>query len=473
MKEDIQDIYPLSPIQHGMLFHGLHTPEMGLYHSQFVYTFSGNLNVAAFKYAWQQVATRHTILRTSFYWEELDKPLQVVHRQVEVPVEYQDWQELDPLEQQERLKSFLNSDRLRRFDFSQAPLMRVAVIQIQEDVYYLVWSSNLIILDGWSYPLVLNDVIEIYEAYCRGQDAPLADGSCFKDYIKWLKQQDLSKAEEFWRQQLNEVKEPTPLTNLYSNNLSNLEERYEDIQISLSEATTRNLDLLARQHHLTMSTIVQGVWAILLSRYSGKKDVTYGCTTSGRPVDLERSESMVGEMVNTLPVHIKIDLEEYLLPWLQQLQTQLIEVREYEYSPLVDIQKCSKVLGNVPLFESFVVFENQKTGKFLQEWGSLNISEQTSYYKTNYPLNIVGYPGSELTIGINYDFRRFDAATIINILEHFKILLEGIVTNPKVRLQELLLLTEQKPHIKLLMLEKEMSLDFDSIWSNSMANTIL
>ncbi|MBN3958480.1 condensation domain-containing protein [Nostoc sp. NMS8] len=466
MRENIQDIYPLSPIQHGMLFHCLHAPEMELYHSQSVYTFSGNLNIDAFKYAWQQVATRHTILRTSFYWEELDKPLQVVHQQVEVPVDYQDWQELDPLEQQEHLQSFLESDRLRRFDFSQAPLMRLAIIQIQEHTYYLVWSSNLLILDGWSYLLVLNDVIEIYEAYCQGQDAPLRNGSCFKDYIKWLKQQDLSKAEEFWRQQLNGVKEPTPLTNLYPNNLSNLEERYEDIQISLSEAITRNLDSLARQHHLTMNTIVQGVWAILLSHYSGKNDVIYGCTTSGRPVDLEGSESMVGEMVNTLPVHAKIDLDEHLLSWLQQLQTQLIELREYEYYPLVDIQKCSKVLGNVPLFESFVVFENQKTGNFLQEWGSLNISEQTSYYKTNYPLNIVGYPGSELTIGINYDFRRFDAATIMNILHHLKILLEGIVTNPQVRLKELLLLTEQAPHIKILILDKEMSLHLDFALTN-------
>ncbi|MGD1912881.1 MAG: condensation domain-containing protein [Rivularia sp. (in: cyanobacteria)] len=466
MRENIQDIYPLSPIQRGILFHSLQAPEMALYHIQLVYTFSGNLNVDAFKYAWQQVANRHTILRTSFYWEELEKPLQVVHRQVKVPVEYRNWQELEPLEQKERLKSFLDSDRLRRFDFDQAPLMRVAIIQIQEQAYYLVWSHNLIILDGWSYALVLKDVIEIYEAYCRGQDVPFSGGSCFKDYIKWLKQQDLSKAEKFWRQQLSGVKKPTPLTNLYSNNLSYVEERYEDIQTSLSEATTMNLDLLARQHHLTMNTLVQGAWAILLSNYSCKNDVVYGCTVSGRPVDLEGSESMVGEMVNTLPVHVKVKMDEYLLPWLQQLQNQLIDIREYEYYPLVDIQKCSEVLGNTPLFESFVVFENQKTGKFLEEWGSLNITESTNYYKTNYPLNIVGYPGPELTIGINYDFRCFDAATIIDILEHLKILLEGMVKNPKVSLHELCFLIKQEPDIKLLMLEKEMSLNFDVVSSN-------
>jgi len=461
MNKNIQDIYPLSPTQHGMLFHSLHAPEMRLYHVQMVYTFSGNLNVNAFKQAWQQVVNRHTILRTSFYWEELDKPLQVVHQQVQVPIEYQDWQKLTPLEQQERLKSFLESDRIKGFDFSQAPLMRVAIIQIQKQAYYLVWSNHLIILDGWSYPLILKDVIEIYEAYCKGQDINSAGGSCFKDYINWLQKQDLSQAKEFWRRQLNGVKETTPLTNLDSNNLSNVEERYEDLQISLSKTTTKNLNSLAKQHRLTMNTLVQGAWAILLSYYSGESDIVYGCTFSGRPVDLNNSQSMVGEMVNTLPVHIQVNLNENLLPWLQQLQIQLVEIREYEYSPLVDVQKCSEVPGNQPLFESFVVFENQKTGKFLKEWGSLNISECNNFYKTNYPLTIVGYPGAELTIGINYDFCRFGAGTIANILEHLKILLEGIAANPQTILNKLLLLVEQKPHPKLLVLEEEMSLNFD------------
>jgi hypothetical protein len=461
--KNIEDIYSLSPIQHGMLFHSLCTPEMALYHTQTLFTFNGNLNIPAFEYAWQEVAKRHTILRTSFYWEELDKPLQVVHRQVEVPVEYQDWQKLNPLEQQERLKSFLESDRLKGFDFAQAPLMRVAIIQIKEQTFYVVWSTSLIINDGWSVPLVLQEVIKTYEAYCRGEDVPATVGSCFKHYIKWLEKQDLSKAQEFWRQQLDGVTQTTPITNLESNNLSNVEERYEDLQIALGASATKNLEILTKRHRLTMSTFVQGAWAILLSYYSGKNEIVYGCTFSGRPVDLKDSESMVGEMVNTLPVHLQINLSADLLPWLQQLQTKLVEIREYEYSSLVDVQKCSKIPGNIPLFESIVVFENQKIGKFLEEWTSLNISECFDLYKTNYPLTIVGYPGSELTIGINYDFRRFPTATIANILEHLKMLLEEIAANPQTTLRELLLLIKPKPHSKLLTLEREMSLDFETL----------
>jgi hypothetical protein len=273
MRKDIQDIYQLSPIQHGILFHGLHTPEMGLYHMQNVDTFNGNLNVRAFEQAWHQLTTLHSVLRTSFYWEELDKPLQVVHDQVEVPIEYKDWRKIAPSKHQEYLKTFLKQDRLKGFDFSQAPLIRVALIQIEENTYYFVFTWHLVILDGWSLPLVFTDWIKLYEAYCQNQNRLPLSGSCFGDYIDWLQQQDSLKAEEFWRQQLNGVKELTPLTNLESNNSSNLEERYEEIQISLSQATTKNLELLAKQHRLTISTLVQGAWAILLSYYSSKNDI--------------------------------------------------------------------------------------------------------------------------------------------------------------------------------------------------------
>ena len=466
MREDIQDIYPLSPVQHGILFHGLQIPEMGLYHMQDVYSFSGHLNIRAFEQAWQELSGLHSALRTSFYWEELEQPLQVVHDKVAVPIEYKDWRKIVPSKHPELLKSLLKQDRLQGFDFSQAPLIRVVLIQTEDNAYYLVWIWHLIILDGWSIPLLLTDLIELYEAFCHGQNIPSISGSCFGEYIDWLQQQDSSKVEQFWQQQLHGVKKPTPLTNLESNNLFNVEERYEDLQISLSATVTRNLELLAKQHRLTISTLVQGAWAILLSHYSDQDDVIYGCTFSGRPVDLQNSESMVGEMVNTLPVRLKVNLNQELLPWLQELQTKLVEIREYEYSSLVDVQKCSEVPGNIPLFESFVVFENQKTGKFLEEWGSLSISEHTEFYKTNYPLTIVGYPDLELTVGINYDFCRFEAVTIVNISKHIKLLLEGMANNPQTTLEELLLLTKQDLHPELIALEQEMSLDFTALAIN-------
>jgi hypothetical protein len=458
--ENILDIYELSPIQQGILFHSLYAPELGLYLIQLGYILRGNLNVIAFERAWQQVVERHTVLRTSFYWENIDKPLQVVHRQVKVPLEQHDWRGIDSVEQHKRIKTFLESDRASGFDFSQAPLIRLTLIRLTDDSYQFIWSKHHLILDGWSAPLVLKDVVQLYEALCQGQDLPDSPSRPYGDYIAWLRQQDLSKAEVFWRQALNRVKAPTPLTNLDIDDLSSQEESYDEERIKLSEATTAALQSLARQHQLTLSTLIQGVWAVLLSRYSCENNVVYGCTVSGRPVDLVGAESMVGVFINTLPVRVKVDAEQFLLVWLKQLQAQLVEMRQYEYSPLVEVQGWSEVPRGVPLFESIVVVENFPVDRVLRQWqGDLEIQNQTAFYKTNYPLNVVTYPGSELAIAISYDCRRFDAATIAGILQHFEILLQGIVTNPEVRLKDLLLLTERQ-YITL-MLEKEVTFNFD------------
>ncbi|GAB4190114.1 MAG: hypothetical protein Fur006_31920 [Coleofasciculaceae cyanobacterium] len=458
--ENIEDIYELSPVQKGILFHGLYAPEMGLYFIQFSYTVRGNLNVVAFERAWQQVIARHTILRTSFYWEEIDKPLQVVHQQVKVPLEQQDWQGIEPTAQEERLESFLKSDRDRGFDFSQAPLMRVTLIRLADEVYQIIWSKHHLILDGWSGPLVFKEVIQLYEAFCQNQDVSLAPCRPFKDYIAWLRKQDLSKAEEFWRQLLSGVKAPTPLSHIEVDSSSNQTERYDEEQIKLSAATTATLQSLARQHQLTLNTLFQGAWAFLLSRYSCQNSIVYGCGVSGRPVELVGVESMVGVFINTLPVRVQVDPEQFLLPWLKQLQAQQVEMRQYEYSPLVDVQGWSEVPRGIPLFESIVVFENYPTlGNVHKGEQKLEIEKFTSFYKTNYPLNVIGYPGSELAIGINYDSRRFDAATIASILRHFEILLEGIAMNPEVRLKDLSLLTPEQKRFALL-LEKEVTFDF-------------
>ncbi|MEO1509907.1 MAG: condensation domain-containing protein, partial [Cyanobacteria bacterium J06633_23] len=206
MKEDIQDIYELSPLQKGILFHGLYAPEAGLYFIQFSYGVRGNLNLDALDYAWQRVVARHTILRTSFYWEEIDKPLQVVHRQVTVPIEHQDWRDIDAADQPQHYKDFLVRDRQRGFDFSKPPLMRMTVIRFSDQSYQIVWSKHHLILDGWSGALVIGEFFKLYQAFCQGQTVPLLPSIPFKDYITWLRKQDLSKAEEYWRRVLNKVK---------------------------------------------------------------------------------------------------------------------------------------------------------------------------------------------------------------------------------------------------------------------------
>ncbi|HBL14316.1 MAG TPA: non-ribosomal peptide synthetase [Cyanobacteria bacterium UBA11162] len=458
--ENIEDIYELSPVQQGILFHSLYAPELKLYFIQDSFTVRGNFNVAAFDRAWQQVAQRHTILRTSFYWEEIDKPLQVVHRNVKVPIEQQDWRGVDPVERDKRLEAFVKSDRDRGFDFSQAPLMRLTLLRLTEDSYQIIWSKHHLILDGWSTALVFQDVIQLYQGFVRNQNASLTPCRPFKDYITWLRKQNLSKAEIFWKQALNGIQSPTPFTNLEAENLPTQEERYDEQEIKLSAATTAALQSLARQHQLTLNTLFQGVWAILLSRYSGQNQVVYGCGVSGRPVNLSKVESMVGVFINTLPVCLKLEPDQFLVVWLKQLQAQQVEMRQYEYTPLVEIQGWSEVPRTLPLFESIVVFENYPVEEFIQHPDEgLEILNFTGFYKTNYALNIIGYPGAELMIGISYDCQRFDPATITGILQHFEIVIQGILANHNARLNELSLLTPVEQQIYL-SLEKQVTLDF-------------
>ena len=333
-KNNIEDIYPLTPMQKGMLFHTLSAPESGVYFQQLVYTLHGDFDVSAFIRAWQRVVERHPILRTLFLWEQRDQPLQVVRRRVKLPWVQHDWRGLSPAEQQERLEVFLDADRDRGFELSRAPLMRLSLIQVAEDVYHFIWSRHHLLLDMWSGSLVREEVFAFYQAFQRGEVLHLEPARPYRDYITWLRRQDLSRAEVFWRQRLKGFTAPTVLgVDRAPGGLSAQEITYGKQQLRLSRAATATLQSLAREQRLTLNTLVQGAWALLLSRYSGEEDVAFGATVSGRPPDLAGVESMVGLFINTLPVRVQVAADDSLLPWLNRLQSQMVELRQYEVQP--------------------------------------------------------------------------------------------------------------------------------------------
>jgi amino acid adenylation domain-containing protein/non-ribosomal peptide synthase protein (TIGR01720 family) len=462
--EKIQDIYELSSLQEGILFHSLYAPESAVYFVQLCYSLKGNFNVLAFERAWQEVVNRHSVLRTAFYWENLEKPLQVVYREVKLSLIQHDWRDINSNDQPQKLQEFLESDGLRlakgdcaertaggnrtcNFDLTQPCLMRLNLIRCNDDFYYFVWSKHHLILDGWSTALVLKEVVEIYQLFCQGKNLPLGLESFFGDYIGWLQQQDLNKAKEFWQQSLQGFTAPTPLINLNNQNSSNPPEKYNRQIIKLSQTTTAALQSLARQNQLTLNTLIQGAYALLLSRYSRETDVVYGVTVSGRPADLVNAESMVGMFINTLPVRVKINAEESLLSWLGNLQSQLAEIRQYEYSPLVEVQGWSEVPRGLPLFESILVFENYPIDTTLKNgMQDLEIQSISFVDNTNYPLTVIVIPGSELELSISYDCDRFDSDTITRMLEHLVTLLENIIADVSQPLASLSMLTEAEKH---------------------------
>ena len=438
----INDIYPLSQTQKEMLFYTLDTPTSGAYIVQSDFILEGSLNHSAFRRAWQHLIDRHAVLRTAFVWESLETPLQLVHSQVKLSWLQQDWRDLTTIEQRKQLAEFLHADLKMGFDLNRATLMRCALIQVTDEHYHFIWTQHHIIIDGWSSPLLFKEVFAFYKAFCQERQLRLEQPRSYRNYITWLQQQDISETKAFWRVQLKGFTAPTPFR--VDKQMARCQKYdYEEQTFSLSKATTEALQSLARQHHLTLNTLVQGAWALLLSRYSRKADIVFGATVSGRSIPLTGVESMVGLFINTLPVRVSISEETLLLPWLQQLHAEQVEREQYSFTPLTDIQKWSDVPSKTPLFESIIVFENYPIDSDLKKRISpLKILSVDTIDRNKYPLTLMVFPASELSFIVSYQSNRFGADTISQLMTHVKMLLEAMVANQAPSIGELLLLTE-------------------------------
>ncbi|MDZ7342542.1 MAG: condensation domain-containing protein, partial [candidate division KSB1 bacterium] len=431
--ENIQDMYPLSPMQQGMLFHSLYTPGTGVYIEQLSCHLRGQLNVAAFEQSWQTLVDRHPVLRTAFLWEDLDEPLQIVHKQVTIGLRRLDWRHLSPEMQAQQLQELIDEEKKEGFDLSEAPLMRLTLIQEADDLHRFIWIHHHILFDGWSLPLLLDEVFAIYEALSRRQPFTREPSRPYRDYIAWLQEQDLDRAEKFWRAALTGFQSPNqiPLDRFAGRALTELDE-YTTERLLLSPDLSKALQDFSRQYQLTLSTMLQAAWALLLGYYSGDDDVVYGSIVSGRPVDLSGSEAMLGLFINTLPVRVKIDSQATLLSWLQAFQLQLSELRQFEYCSLIQIQGWSEVPRDLPLFHSILVFENYPLGEAITEKkGSLQIQDIESYSRTNYPLTFVVSPGKQIGLEIAYEKQRYESDTIQRMLRHLQQLLESFVADPE------------------------------------------
>ena len=355
--ENVADIYPLSPIQQGMLFHALSAPNTGVYVEQYCCKLQGVLRIPEFQAAWQQVIDRQPVLRTAFLWEGLDEPLQVVRQTVTPTWEQADWRSQAPTEQETQLLEFLAHDRTVGFDLLKAPIVRFRLIHLQADTYQFIWSFHHLLADGWSIPLIWQEVLACYVANCHQTPAALTPLHPYRDYIAWLQTQAPATTETFWRSHLQGFSEPTPLPAARTGT-GLATEPYRQHLHPLSASLTTALQTLGRQHNLTLNTLMQGAWALLLHHYSSQDDVTYGSVVSGRPTNLKGVEKMVGLFINTLPVRVPITPNQALIHWLQERQQQLLDLRQYEATPLADIQRWSDISAGSPLFESIVVFEN-------------------------------------------------------------------------------------------------------------------
>jgi natural product biosynthesis luciferase-like monooxygenase protein/amino acid adenylation domain-containing protein/non-ribosomal peptide synthase protein (TIGR01720 family) len=526
--DGIEDLYPLTPLQQGLLFHTLYAPQSGVYVEQVSCTLCGELfsvpssgsrkdidsrrlptgkgytpnpnessgnalEMESFERAWQQVIRRHAILRTALVWDELDEPLQVVYRHVTMPLSILDWRNREPSLQQSDLEAFLLTDRMQGFDLGQAPWMRLTLVQLSEARIQMIWTHHHLMLDGWSLSLVLQEVLACYEAEMQGRSLVHEECRPYRDYISWLAEQEGGAAEEYWRQTLAGIASPTPLgidrkreqeIAIFQEHQS--EQVYAEELLLVSAEETASWQEYTRQQHLTLNTLVQGAWALILSRYSGQTDVVFGNVVAGRPPELTGVERMVGLFINTVPVRVQVHAEEEVGTWLLRLQEQQMEQRSHEHSSLVQVQGWCEMPREHALFESLLVFENYPVQAVLAErsvvgdhrdsalrlsgdrrdsalrlsgsrrGSALRLSGVRVVEQTNYPLTIFVVPGADrsgdprdplrspqpLHLRVSYDRQRFERAAIERLLGHLQRCLQQLVANPRQRLAEVSLLTE-------------------------------
>ncbi len=438
-KDNIADIYPLSPMQQGMLFHKLYAPESGIYFEQIHFCLNGQLNIEAFCDAWQYLIDRHTILRTAFL-HETDNPLQLVYKKVNFSCQTFDWREFSETQRNEQLQKLLKAERSQGFEINHAPLMRVQVILETDCRSRLVWHHHHLLMDGWCLPILFTELFAAYSSFDMGQNPSLPSVRPYKAYINWLVEQDQEKAKVYWQEQLEGFLSPTPLPIMQCNDGQS---QYQELTLTLEPQLSQELKKFSRQYRLTLNTLVQGAWAALLSRYSGENDVVFGVTISGRQVPVTCIDRMLGLFINTLPLRVKIENSD-ILSVLQIIQQQQQQNNQYAYAALADIQDWSAVPNGLSLFDTIVVFENYPVDEKLrdkQSAGSLQITDLQAIEYTNYPITLVVIPGQEIHFKLTYDSNRFQNESIDKMLAHLSILLNGMVAKPDYTWHQLHLLT--------------------------------
>jgi len=437
----IESIHRLSPMQEGMLFQSAFEPDGDAYFEQVSATLSGVLNIAALKRAWEEVVARHGVLRTLFVRDLGGLPCQVTLKSVSLPAFRHDWREVEATQRSRRLEVFLAEDRRQGFELGQAPLMRIHLIELGEEKTHFVWSHHHLLLDGWSVAKVMGEVFTFYQAFRDGTEIALPTPKPFGNYLTWLDHQDPHAARDYWTGVLDGFGQPNTLAP--QRRPRDLQAEWVEVSRHFGSDLTARLQQTARDWEVTVNSIVQAAWALLVGRYSDARDVVFGATVSGRPAALEGVETMVGLFINTLPVRVQLDGEPTVAELWRQLRDQSAQSDRFAYASLVDIARWSGIPHESALFESIFIFENYPVEKAMRQSDrGLAVSDQYRHEQTNFPLTVVVVPGADLLVRMSYDTSIYPPERIEGMLDHLHALLAGSLTAPQAAVSRLSMVPE-------------------------------
>ncbi|KSU69041.1 non-ribosomal peptide synthetase [Bacillus altitudinis] len=439
-RDQVQDMYYLSPMQEGMLFHTLHHQEKGFYVEQMDMNVKGTLRHDLLEKSMNIIVERYDIFRTVFLHEKVKRPVQVVLKNRPFQLDVVDIQDLSESEQFERIDRFKQKDQLRGFDLSKDLLMRASVFQTGPSSYRWIWSYHHILLDGWCFGLVVQELFAIYHALLHDIPYRLEPVKPYKEYIHWLEKQDKQASLEYWTQSLagfegqSTFKEQRKQTN---------EHELGEIEWAMSKEETAALSELALQQNATLSSALQSAWSILLSRYQRSNDVLFGTVVSGRPSDLAGVDRMVGLFINVIPRRIQLTDQMTFRSLLSETQQQSLAAEPHQYIPIYDIQAKA---GQQQLIDHIVVFENVPAAKKDEQESLLGftVEDMNVYEKSNYDLNLLASPGEQLQLKLAFNQRAFDPAFVRKLKDQLTLLIKGAIKHPDQSVHTLTLVTKQE-----------------------------
>lgn len=439
-RDNLQDLYPLSPMQEGMLFHWLVTPDSAAYREQVVYALRGAFDVARFEACWNELVRRHEALRTVFVHDKAARPLQMVLKHVPAQCRVEDLRSLARDAQYASASAVRSDERARGFDLVRVPPSRVAVLQLAQDYFEIVWTFHHIILDGWSVALLMADLLRLYAAggpmHAPAGAAPVP----YSQYIKWLGARDGDSGRRYWREQLDGYAGPASIPSSRPGWSPN---EYEAAQqdYAFAPAQTAALERFAREHDVTAGTLVTALWAILLSRYQrpaegGRHDLAFGLVVSGRPPSLPDANGMVGLFTNTVPLRVRIDEGEPLSAFLARLQADAVAAQEHAYLALADVQTAPGMIDHIVAYENYPRDAAIAASVARAEFG-FAIESVAAVAQTPYDLNVVFAPGERLAVAFHFNASRYASQQIDRLFAQLVALASAAMPSPHARIGDL------------------------------------
>ncbi|QDY82732.1 amino acid adenylation domain-containing protein [Paenibacillus polymyxa] len=430
LKHGLDKMLYLSPLQEGLLFHYLDHPASDQYFVQVRWIYHGRLEVDRYREAWSSVIAENDSLRTCYIWEALDKPIQCIVQNAEWAWTFLDIEAEQPVRQQEYIERWMAADRNRRFDLTQ-PAFRLTLIQVASNEWTMIWSYHHILLDGWSLPLLLNRVHELYACSLQNRMPQRSLTRSFESYIHWLNSKDRTEAETFWRTYLAEVTEPTRLP-IEKGTLPDVHQPIENQQIEtliIDARRTKQIADFVQQAQVSLNTLVQFAWGKVLQVYHDADTTIFGMVVSGRGSDLAKADRITGMLINTLPLVMHWNVEQTITEYVQQLHQTIQKINDHSYVNLNELKSWSGIQGHA-MFYSIVAFENY-LNDYRQLAHELKMSAMEEREKTNYPMTItVAHDGEQMIIKFRYDADRLKKETVSRLAEHLHHTVQYVLEHP-------------------------------------------